>query len=120
MHGLRIAEPLLLPFRRQHQIALLGNHGVNRCHDGGVGAEVAVVPNDYFCVILYGQVEIAEEAPADFGMSAIVEGNGPLDESALSELPDDFLQNRRPLFRLVLMGAVVVHIQVMCLPFDCP
>ena len=78
--------------------------------NGDIGAKVAPVPNGDFAVILDGQVEVAEKVPADFGVLAIVEGDGPLDAGSLPHLPQDFPQDSSALFVLVLVGVVVVHV----------
>ena len=42
-----------------------------------------------------------------------MERDGPLYAPALAELADDLLEEGVPLFKIVLMGLVVVHIQVV-------
>lgn len=61
MYGPGIAEKLFLPVCSQHLPALVGEHGMDGRHDCHIGAEIAIVPDGDFGIVLDGQVEICEE-----------------------------------------------------------
>ncbi len=61
MYGPGIAEKFFLPVCSQHLPALVGEHGMDGRHDCHIGAEIAIVPDGDFGIVLDGQVEICEE-----------------------------------------------------------
>lgn len=84
-----------------------------------VGSKIAVVPNGHQGIVLNGQVKIGEKVSADFGVFPIVKSNGPLNSHALSHLAKDLPKNLLPFLKLVLVGLVVIHIQIMGFALDC-
>ena len=58
---------------------------MNGGDDGHIGAEAAVITDGDSGIILHGEVEIDEYIIAYGGMAAVMEGNGALQEGALTD-----------------------------------
>ncbi len=64
-HGFCIAETSDIAVFVEHGFAFIGEHRVQRCNNGHIRSEVAIVPDFYGCIVLHGEIEIDEGAFAD-------------------------------------------------------
>ncbi len=109
-NGLCIAQVAGLPVLLFHRAPLLRQHGVNRGHNGHIGAEIAVISDGYQSIVLHSKVKVREKVLPDPGVSSVMEGDGPLDPPALAEFSDDLVKEPIPLFVFILVSGIEIHI----------
>ena len=91
---------------------------MDRRYDRYVRAEIAAFPDRDLRVVLAGEIEIDEGPPADFGVDAVVERNGPLQKNAFVHFAEDLFQDGAALFGPVFIQPVVIEIQVVRFQFS--
>ncbi|CDC63743.1 unknown [Clostridium sp. CAG:448] len=92
---------------------------MHRRDNGGIGSEIAVIPDDDLGIVLHGQIEVPVKAFADLGVFSVMKRDRTLQKAPLAERAQHLVQNLRPLFGFVLVSAVVIQIQIVRAAFDC-
>ena len=69
----------------QHGAAFIRQHGMDRCDDRAVRAEIIVVADFDGCIVLYCEIVVEEIPFADFCMFSVMEENRPLHERAFTD-----------------------------------
>ena len=108
-----IAQMLFLTGCCKKGFSLIRQQRMYRGYDRHIGAEIAVVADSDFRIILDGQVEIDENTFSDLRMFSIVECDRTLDKQAFAGFSQDLVQDGLPFLGLIFIRLVVIHVQVV-------
>ena len=106
-HRFGIAQMAGITLLVQHGPAFVGQHGVDRGYDGYIGPEAAVITDGDRGIVLDSKIEVDEYMIADKGMAAVMEGDGTLKESTLTNRTKQVIQNGFPLLDLVFIKPII-------------
>ena len=112
-HRARIAQADGIAVFIAHLLALVGQHGMHGRDDAHVRTEIAMIADGHFCIVLNGEVIVAEQRIADGRMRAVVEKDRALKKTALAHFADELREDFRAVRSLIFRQLAVTLAQLV-------